>query len=1319
MLKETEKYSVVNRLKSSTYSTVSDNQNKLIPISIDNKDEFIEYNDKTNVYEKVLKTNRIYPTDRYHYINKWYSYKYSSDNSSDNFSIIKINNLPFRSFFNRYTKDYFMSRLDRMIYNNEIEPFLLFIDGKFIDWNDIILVYDAGDIYLQIYNDKFNHFVISHSKNIYLLILPFKINYISKDSDKIFDLYYNAYCKYMNENAFINKNKLYASVPSINDQYKYNNIYLDIGWWLITQLKLNYLGLLSDHRLKKLKNISIIKNVYNDDNEIIDTFNTVFNSFDKDSYSNNILEKFKNESLERCIENNIFRFDSESNLLDLENGDIIISEFSDQIDIYKYSSSDEYIKNISSNINNTLYKENYIVFEDGAFKYNPDIYTWTCNSSVVHNPDTHKCDVIIVNNNTVNPVHFNMNVFHKPYINQLVEKYFNIMIDNNYFTLDPNTNTIEVDNSKLNDSNSNEFNYLKLLDDLNKGLDFSYDIKKIFSNNLEESYNKIFEYNPLLFNELYKTDITSTVISGSEANRWLETPFTYESRKGLKLPRMKFKDHETYLMVFLNGELISTYSDMIVFPNFVFIPIENEFKDSDEIEILFFSKCNNNDFKFNIDEKSINKKLSRKYNKYDPVLKQVVNCNGNTITYIEDGKTVTKDMKLDRINLLKPVYNISNLGLFDEYFDSDMKIFSQYPEDILEYKELIKDVDEISFNVSCRNIDGDLCIFSDSVKYDLVAASSNKFVYQLLEVNGRAYKIKLNKRFRYCDNQKQYMLFINGRRMSDDTFLVTIPKYNRPFDYMYIYLTKFVSEKDKVELFYLPQEVLDINLKSDIELKENGYIECNKNALDIPYDNRLYLLFINGKKITKDDIINIDSSTFRIKKDPKSTSSLIISPICNNTIEELSSYLKSDKLSDYDGIIDMIKSTFSYDELDRLFNSFTKMSNIEEDKYTINVDKIAIINEIVRDFWISSGYNYNDKPFIYDYELDEFIHIDDNGNQILPSMDANPNINIIKEQLHLLYFYFDDNNKSGYIEMGRVLETPTFEWDYSQYAYNLEQDIISQQFNDIDLPANVRRYKYPYNVKSDATFTIKGFDGFNVCSSTIDIKFVAPIYYGLIDEDSLQHFDEEFANSTMQLSKLYAKDADNNIWVPIEILGDDADINLEDSINISKLNGVDQKNNIWNPINAMMAKDDYLMYREYTHLDDMIPMLTKSLQENCRLVLPNYIIGNNKYFVYAAPKRYVYDANGKLNISFFLPDLTNELLDQNMDEHTTPLYTDGTFDKDNTLNKLYNMSMVYLGQFEYTNEYNHCEEYVAFRTNGFFTRNYEDTKFNIYVRSNI
>lgn len=1378
MLKETEKYGIVNRLKSSTYSTVSDNQKKLIPIEINNKDEFIEEGNK------VIKTNRIFATDRYHYIDKWYSYRYSSDKPENNFSIIKVNNLPFRSFFNRYNKDYFMSRLDRMVYTKEIEPFLLFIDGKFIDWNDIIIVYDAGDIYLLIYNDKFNHFVIKHSKDIYLLILPFNINYISKDTDKVFNMYYNAYCKYMNDNAFIKNNKIYVSVPDINDQYKYNGIYLDIGWWLITQLKLNYLGLLSEDRLKKLKNISVNKYVYNEFNEIVQSFVTIFNSFDRDSYDNAVLEMFRNESIERCINNNIFRFNSQTNLLDETNGDIIISEFSDEIDIYKYSSNDEYIKNILCDVDNTLFKENYIVFEDGLFKYNPDVYTWVCNSSIIHNPDRHKCNVIIVNNNTVNSVHYNMNNFYKPYIKQLAIKYFNIMVDNNYFILNSNTGKINskfeiltedilesngdkiltsdsesikydtIYNTQTNeviniDASNKDKLYIALLESFNKSLDFSYDYSKAFSDNLNNAFKSVFDYNTLLFNELYKSNISSTVINGSEANKWINKPFMYESSKGLKIPRMKYKDHETYAMVFINGELIDTYNEMVIYPNFMFIPVYNNFKSSDEIELLYFNNCNNNEFNFSINEEllkyiqasndsikyneknallvsdsdnisysdktklvSINdtnfkfdsttkliKKVicdSIKY-KYDPVLKKIVTVNGNTISYIEKGKPITQTINDGRIKLLKSVYNLNNIDIFNDYFNNDSKIFSRYPEDMLVYKELIKDSDDISFNVSCRDDKNDLYILSDATVYDLVATGSTRFVYQLLKIDQRAYKIRLDRRFRYCDNQKQYMLFINGRRMPDEIFLITIPKYNRPFDYMYIYLTKFVSPEDRIELFYLPTEVLDINLDSSVQIQDNGYIEARRNTLEVPYDNRLYMLFINGKKISSSDLINVDSRTFRLKKDTKSKLSLMISPIYSNTISEITDYLKSNNCSKYEELINVTKHLFSYDELDRLFNTFIKISNTEEDKFIINVDRIAIINEIVRDFWISSGYDYNHNPFIYDYELDEFIHIDDNGNQILPSMDANPNINIIKEQLHLLYFLFDGNNTSGYVELGRIIKTPVFEWEYSQYAYNFKQDIISQQFNDIQLDPQIRRFKYPENISSDISFTIKAFDGFSICSSTIDIKFVSPIYYGLVDEDSLQHFDEDLANSFIPLNKLYALDKENNIYAPISILNQDGTIEEIDPDESKPTTGV----------------------TEYMFLEDMIPVLNKSLQETCKLSLTDYVIGCNNYFVYVAPKRYVYNANGKLNIGFFLPDLTNELLEDNMDEHTTPIYTDGTFDpKNNTLTKLYDMKMVFLGEFEYTNEYGYSEQYVAFRTNGFFTRKYDATKFNIYVRSN-
>ena len=71
----------------------------------------------------------------------------------------------------------------------------------------------------------------------------------------------------------------------------------------------------------------------------------------------------------------------------------------------------------------------------------------------------------------------------------------------------------------------------------------------------------------------------------------------------------------------------------------------------------------------------------------------------------------------------------------------------------------------------------------------------------------------------------------------------------------------------------------------------------------------------------------------------------------------------------YDELVKYIKLNLDESELDKIFNIFIDMSNTDVDKTKQNVEKIAILNEIIRDFWISSGYAYNEGTFVYDYEL--------------------------------------------------------------------------------------------------------------------------------------------------------------------------------------------------------------------------------------------------------------------------------------------------------------------------------------------------------------
>ena len=346
------------------------------------------------------------------------------------------------------------------------------------------------------------------------------------------------------------------------------------------------------------------------------------------------------------------------------------------------------------------------------------------------------------------------------------------------------------------------------------------------------------------------------------------------------------------------------------------------------------------------------------------------------------------------------------------------------------------------------------------------------------------------------------------------------------------------------------------------------------------------------------------------------------------------------------------------------------MSNFEA-PLNADVARIAIINEIVRDFWVASGYDYNAHPFIYDFDHDDYISKDyETGNYILPSMDAVPNINIIKYDLHHLYFVLCDGNSkiSGktYLENGRIIENPIFKWAYND-NYNTEE-IEYQKLNDMDIPIH-DDYEYEYHSnfvigkKSKiAEFKLESFNGFNTCSSYITLNYCSPIYYGLVD------------------------------------------------------------NSLVNGTNSDIYSN---------HPTDIIKILNKVIQPRRDLTLDKYVIGNNKRFVYAVPKEYACDEDGTLLLTFFLPDINSpEVINANMDDKSTPIYTDGVVSSnvsdysDGTENSyeggLRELNAFTMQQFKnnviYTNQYGYQEEYMIFISNGYFTRLYDNIGFDIKVK---
>ena len=850
-----------------------------INIDPDNLDDVILLND-TNIQYKVLKC-RLVNSYKFHYNDKWYAYKYSADEPQYNFGIIKVSYMPYRSFENKLEKKSFIINAYSLIRQGYCKPFMIFINGKFVNLNYVNVVFDCGDTYLLLYGEEYNYYGLEKA-DIHMVILPFGIDYTGEESESHFNMMLSITKKYIQD--IFNESSL--NTFDINTNFEYRCMPYDVGGWLYTQLRNYHLGLLSNNRISKLKNVNV--NNYG----ILDT-----RSYDNKIYYNNIYTLSKSQ----LLDNVLFRFDSEG-ILHNGSGDNIISVLDlDTISIDSFAGSDEHIYHVHK-CNTVLIRENYMIFKNGLFFPDCKITLHPLNATIIDNPDGILHRVYILYNESINKRIINhTNHFNQDYIADIALDYIKDTHDNpdrvSYF--------------------ENSIKYLNMDE--------------------EDPLTSVIKYDPSLLNSLYSTNINSIILTGDEANQRITE---HSNNHGLVIQKNKYESHESYVLIFEDGELIEEYSNMIVYSNFFFIPIERLFNSNSQIELLYFNNINNNEIKFN---------------------------------------------SLPESNIFTNRYINSN----------ELKIFCGYPENILEYKNLIKPSEAISFNISYRDDANNLCLLDNVSSYrDFTAVSKRKFIYQRLYVDQKAYRVLLGDQFRYCDNQKQYMVFINGRRMNSSSFIITIPKYTRPFWGMYLYTSKYISPEDRIEVFYLPDEVSD---NTSSELNSDGYIVSDKAILETPYDPRLYLLFINGKKIPSNNITAINTHIFRINQDTYSTNNLAIIPIYDDTLPEIKEYFNNDLLSDYDSIISFIKDTegLGYSELDLLFNIFAKMSNSEPDKIKQDIEHVAIINEIVRDFWVSSGYQYNEIPIVYDFETDEFIY--ENRNIIIPALDATQSINIIKE----------------------------------------------------------------------------------------------------------------------------------------------------------------------------------------------------------------------------------------------------------------------------------------------------------------------------------
>ena len=1273
------------------------NQKYHIPIVFTNKtdvDDTTDINDKAAAMDPLTDKRYvlIHNTNQYRYNGRWYSYRYSVENSKETFGILKVNDFLIDNLINKERKKTFIGRIDRLALQGLVKPFMLFVNHRFVNWDNIEVLYDCDDVWLILRDKRYNYFALQDAE-INIVILPFRCEYFGEESDDLFSLYYTALNEYLQKTSEIIDGELYIYSPTMDTEYIYNGMAMNVGGWLYSQIKKYALGILSRDRVDKLRNIIIYKNTVNSNGVITESLSTHYNGLDKDVPTNKALyDSLYHLPLSEYDNYHEFAFDADGTAspngnykIKIMDTDLILkkNEHTERGASFFYDLSD---------IDNLLFRENYLIFINGEFAPDYKILGTINNITYYENTGTDQISIYVVYHKLSDHVIRNSDKFVKSYMNEHAKRYLETLYHVNYtkrmgldaITVDdhiiqnidaninsdsfqfnptnapdnrvekltPNNDSIKILRRKLVDAFvqdsdmifrgidayylDQEFAFVPSISDyvifindvrndsieiVNKAiepLDFDFTNSKTFEENIKDSIDKIVEYDPSLLNGAYHTYIDSKVFTGSQANESLIYTFMYENKRGLKVPRKRYKNHETYFMMFLNGELYENYYRTLCYPNFFFIPVDDgfSFTDTDRIEILYFKNVNNNEIRF-----------------------------GMSDWLVDQFTTSNQDPNFYNVSVFKPFIKAEEL-----------QIFAHYPKDMLLYSSVITEASEnIAFNVSYRDDSNNLCIRKDALtniattntdtENAFVATSKYKFIYQRLYVDQKTYRIQLDKRFRYCDNQRQYLLFVNGRRMKQDAFLVTIPKHTRPFNGLYLYTARFVNPEDRIEIFYLPYEMTDLNIDNSpkCQLKSSGYFEYDRTDIDVPLSKDLYLFFINGKKIPSTDIIDIDSNTVRVTVNTNTLKYPAVTAINTDTIPEVTAYLHNqDKLSKYDSLVNFIKTHNKdvYGGLDKLFGYYTQMTDGEEDKVWANVAKIAILNEIVRDFWVTSGYDYQKQLFVYDYEKDEIYEKSQDGALILPALDATQDINITKNEIGLLYLYTDPDRLL--FELGSTTSRFKFMWEYSQ-RLNQGWRIISQSINGIDIPVGDREYEVSeslHNVSKNYKFEAN--TGQSIITKNIQLQFVNGIYWGTIDEDDIT---------------------------------------------------------------------------EGINLINLIKRLDKHLLPSANIRLNGYIISNNNYFIFACPKRLACDDNHEYT-DFIFPNPYNEdIVAHCRDDKTTPIYTNGEFNSDDHLmTKIYSMGMECMGTCSFTNNYGYTEDYIVWKSNGFFTRLFENYGIDIRIK---
>lgn len=257
---------------------------------------------------------------------------------------------------------------------------------------------------------------------------------------------------------------------------------------------------------------------------------------------------------------------------------------------------------------------------------------------------------------------------------------------------------------------------------------------------------------------------------------------------------------------------------------------------------------------------------------------------------------------------------------------------------------------------------------------DVIFTSRRQFRHKhVVWQNSPDYRIYLDEEFNYLSNDDAFMIFINGRKINRENFIVTIPSELRPFDRSILEITTFLDKGDDIDIFYLPDNIKTINLKDNTQYEPLAMVS-NKIIYNLSKD--LQFFFVNGRKIARDHIEDISANHVVIDKAYSNYDLDIVYYIDGfDIVNKVYNELENKEEYIYTIMKDLYKSLDpnTYSNETELLNQLGKkmlndnyiLKNIEENYQKYHASILSLMNNIIMEYYADYGVETN-KAFVFD-----------------------------------------------------------------------------------------------------------------------------------------------------------------------------------------------------------------------------------------------------------------------------------------------------------------------------------------------------------------